>query len=85
MTPIETPIVKDNEEYSLSAVRNTKDSTKPLVVSMFLNDKEITMEIDTDSFVTILPESTYRYISTEPLHKSTIYVTLYLLWRATRS
>ena len=72
VAPIAIPSSEENVEYSLFAVHNTNDSTKPLVVSMILNDKEISMEIDTGSVVTVLPESTYRYISTEPLQESTI-------------
>ena len=75
--PLETPSSEENEEYSLFAVHNTKDSTKPLVVSMTLNDKEIPMEIDTGSAVTVLPESTYRSISTEPLQESSIKLCTY--------
>ena len=75
--PMETPIFEENEEYSLFIVYNTKDNTKPLVVSMILNEKEIAMEINTGSAVTVLPEATYRSISTEPLHKSTIKLCTY--------
>ena len=75
--PLETSSSEENEEYSLFAVHNTKDSTKPLVVSMTLNDKEIPMEIDTGSAVTVLPESTYRSILTEPLQESTIKLCTY--------
>ena len=70
--PMETPLPEENEEYSLFAVQNTRDSTKPLVVSMTLNEKEITMEIDTGSSVTVLLESIYRAISIEPLQESAI-------------
>ena len=75
--PVETSLLEGSEEYSLFAVHNARDSTKPLVVSMTLNDKEITMEIDTGSAVTVLPESTYRSISAEPLQESTIKLCTY--------
>ena len=77
VAPMETPLPEENEEYSLFAVHNTRDSTKPLVVSMTLSDKEITMEIETGSAVIVLPESIYRAISTESLQESTIKLCTY--------
>ena len=75
--PLDTSSSEENEEYSLFAVHNTKDSTKPLVVSMTFNDKKISMKIDTGSAMTVFPESTYRSISTEPLQESTIKLCTY--------
>ena len=72
---METPLPEENEEYSLFAVYNTRDSTKSLAVSMTLNDKEITMY--TGSAVTVLPESIYTAISAEPLQESTIKLCTY--------
>jgi len=57
---------ENSEEYTLFTIQNAKDSTKPLIVTMTLNDKKVLMEIDTGSAVTILPEATYRAISTDP-------------------
>ena len=73
----DTPSCEENEEYSLFTVHKTKDSAKPLIVTMILNDKEIPMEIDTGSAVTILPEFVYKSISTEPLEESTIKLCTY--------
>lgn len=65
------------KEYTLFTIQNTKENTKPLIVTMTLNGKEIPMETDTGSAVTILPESTYRAISTEPLLESSIQLCTY--------
>jgi len=70
--------LENSEKYALSTVQNSKDSTKPLIVTMTLNDKKVPMEIDTGSAVTILPESTYKAISTDPLQDSIDNKTLYL-------
>jgi len=46
-------------------------------VTTTLNDKKVSMEIDTGSAVTILPEATYRAISTDPLQDTTIKLCTY--------
>ena len=78
------PLKRLKNIATLFAIESTKDSTKPLNVTMTLNNKEVPMEIDTGSSVTIFPESAYRTISTEPLQESSCSKTLYLLRREIR-
>lgn len=51
---------ENSEEYTVFTIQNTRDSTKPLIVT-------ITLKIDTSPAVTRLPKTTYRAISTDPL------------------
>ena len=46
----------------------------PLIVTMTLNNKEVPMEIDTDSTATILPEATYRAILTDSLQQNFVCI-----------
>ena len=67
----------ENEEYSLFTIYSIKGSVRPLLVTMTHNGKEVVMEIDTGSAVTILPETTYKTVATEPLQESTIKLCTY--------
>jgi len=68
---------ENSEEYTLFTIQNVRDSTKPLIVTMTLNDEKVPMKIDTGSAVTILPEATYKAISTDPFQYTTLKLCTY--------
>ena len=47
-----------------------KDKTDPLFVTVNLNGKQVPMEIDTGSAVTIMSESSFKEIALDPLQES---------------
>ena len=65
----EQPPVEERQEYSLFAIHDTtgvKDKTDPLFVTVNLNGKQVPMEIDTGSAVTIMSESSFKEIASDP-------------------
>ena len=49
-----------------------KDKTDPLFVTVNLNGKQIPMEIDTKSAVTIMAESSFQETASDPLKESVV-------------
>ena len=64
----------------LLTIHNTtgvKDKTDPLFVTMNLNDKQVPMEIDTGSVVTIMAESSFKEIASDPLQEPVVNLCIY--------
>ena len=62
----EQPPVEGRQEYSLFTIHDTtsvKDKTDPLFVTVNLNGKQVPMEINTGSTVTIMAESSFKEIT----------------------
>ena len=70
----------ERNEYSLFTIQDTKGVKKksdPLYVSVNMNGREVSMEIDTGSAVSIMAESKFRKISSEPLQQSLVNLCTY--------
>ena len=74
------PPVEERQEYSLFTIHDTtsvKAKTDPLFVTVNLNGKQVPMEIDTGSAVTIIAESSFKEISSDPLQESLVDLCTY--------
>ena len=70
----------EKHEYALFTIQDTKEVTDkpgPLYVSVSLNGKQVSMEIDTGSAVSIMSESKFKGISSEPLQESLVNLCTY--------
>jgi len=67
-------------EYSLFTIQDTKgakDKTDSLYITMTLNGKEVPMEIDTSSAVSIMAETKFKEISSNILQESQVNLCTY--------
>ena len=58
------------EKRSIHDTTGAKDKTDPLFVTVNLNGKQVPMEIDTGSAVTIMSTSSFKEIASDPLQES---------------
>ena len=71
---------EEKEEYSLFTIHGTKGvkaKTDPLFVTVNLNGKQVSMELDTGSAVTIMAESKFKEISSDSLQESAVDLCTY--------
>lgn len=76
----EQPSPDDKHEYALFTIQDTKgvtDKPDPLYVSVNLNGKQVSMELDTGSAVSIMSESKFKEISSDPLQESQVNLCTY--------
>ena len=74
------PSLDDKHEYALFTIQDTKgvtDKPDPLYVSVNLNGKQVSMELDTGSAVSIMSESKFKEISSDPLQESQVNLCTY--------
>ena len=63
--------------FTIHDTTGVKDKTDPLLVTMNLNGKQMAMEIDTGSAVTIMSESCFKQIASDPLRESVVNLCTY--------
>ena len=76
----EQPSPDDKHEYALFTIQDTKgviDKPDPLYVGVNLNGKQVSMELGTGSAVSIMSESKFKEISSNPLQESQVNLYTY--------
>ena len=76
----EQPSPDEKHEYALFTIQDTKgvtDKPDPLYVSVDVNGKQVSMEIDTGSAVSIMSELKFKEISSDPLQESQVNLCTY--------